>query len=105
MKTKQPATISDLIEYSHSLLKHAEAGEWDKVIEGEAVRRQLINTYFSIPSNVSDEPEISCAIRELLQINNKLEKLTISVRDEAQTQVSSISNGRRAVSAYVNNAR
>ncbi len=105
MKSTESTTMLELIEYSHSILKHAEAGEWEQVIAAEATRRQLINSFFSVPSNISDAPETSRAIRELLQLNNKLEKLTINERDSAKTEARTISKGRRAVNAYVDNAR
>ena len=98
------ASLSDLFEYSYAMLKHAEAGEWDTVAVDEAVRRELINTFFSNPSNIANEPDISTAIQEMLLINDKLEKLTTDARDEAKTAVNSISNGRKAVNAYADNA-
>jgi len=101
---KNSAKISDLIRHSHAMLEHAEAGEWETLAEDEAVRRDLINTFFSNPSNVANEPEISTAIQELLLINDKLEKLTTDARNEAKTAVNSISKGRKAVNAYTDNA-
>jgi hypothetical protein len=104
LKQENTANISELIEHSHAMLGHAEAGEWETVIEDEVIRRQLINTFFSKPSNIANEPDVSTAIQELLLINDKLEQLTIDARSRAKTEVSSISNGRKAVSAYADNA-
>ena len=104
LKQKNTANISDLIEHSHAMLGHAKAGEWETVIEDEVIRRQLINAFFSKPSNIANEPDISTAIQELLLINDKLEQLTTDARTRAKTEVSSISNGRKAISAYADNA-
>lgn len=104
LKKENTANISDLIEHSHTMLGHAEAGEWETVIEDEVIRRQLINSFFSKPSNIANEPEISAAIQEMLLINDKLEQLTTDARNEAKTGASSISNGRKAISAYADNA-
>ena len=98
------ANISDLIKHSYLMLEHAEAGEWDTVAEDELVRRELINTFFSNPSNIANEPEISTAIQEMLLINDKLEKLTTDARDEVKTAANSVSKGRKAVNAYADNA-
>ena len=87
------------------MLKHAEAGEWESVAEDEIKRRQLIDSFFSEPSNIAHEPEISTAIREMLKINDRLEKLTIDARDAARTRVSTINSGRKAVDAYTANSR
>ena len=106
MEFKQPYSenIAALIEHSHAMLKHAEAGEWETVAEDEAIRRELIDAYFSKPSNLASEPDISGAIRELLQINDRLERLTMDARDSVRTEVQTISNGRKAVNAYTDNA-
>ena len=104
LKQDKTANISDLIEHSHAMLGHAEAGEWETVIEDEVIRRQLINTFFSKPSNIANEPDIGTAIQELLLINDKLEQLTTDARTRAKTEASSISNGRKAISAYADNA-
>ena len=104
LKQENSANISDLIEHSHAMLGHAEAGEWETVSEDEVIRRQLINTFFSKPSNIANEPDISAAIQELLLINDKLEQLTTDARTEAKTEVSSISDGRKAINAYADNA-
>jgi len=105
LKQNNSANIAELIEHCHTMLRHAEAGEWDTVVNDEVIRRQLINTFFSEPSNVANEPDISTAIQELLKINDKLERLSIDARDEAITEVNSISSGRKAVSAYEENIR
>ena len=83
--------LSRLMEHSHSMLEHAEAGDWDTVIRDEATRRELINAFFSKPSNIANEPDISTAIQELLQINDRLEKLTTDARDKAKVDGATIS--------------
>jgi len=105
LKQKNSANISELIEHSHSMLKHAEAGEWDTVVNDEVIRRRLINAYFSEPSNIANDPDISTVIQELLLINDKLEQLTTDARDKVKTELTSISTGRKAVNAYADNAR
>jgi len=107
MEFKQPYSenIAALIEHSHAMLKHAEAGEWETVAEDEAIRRALIDAYFSKPSNLASEPDISGAIRELLQINDRLEQLTLDAREAVGAEAHTISTGRKAVSAYADNAR
>ena len=95
--------MTDLIDHSRVMLKHAEAGEWETVIRDEVVRRELIDRYFSRPSNIANEPGISTAIQELLQINDRLEQLTTDARNSAKAGIDTISTGRRAVSAYTGN--
>ena len=96
-------SINDLIDHSHAMLRHAEAGEWDTVARDEAMRRELIDAYFSNPSNIANEPEISHAIQELLRINDRLEQLTAAARDTARAEIKNIGTGRKAISAYTEN--
>ena len=105
LKQNHFSNISQLIEHSQSMLMHAEAGEWDTVVNEEVIRRELINAYFSEPSNIANEPEISTAIQQLLLINDKMEKLALDAREIAKAGVRSISSGRKAVNAYADNAR
>ena len=87
------------------MLKHAEAGEWETVAEEEVVRARLINDFFSQPSNLTSEPHIGVAMQDLLQVNDKLERLSVAARDEAMSAIDSIKTGRSAVSAYRENSR
>ena len=98
------AGLSRLIQHSHSMLERAEAGDWETVIKDEIQRRELINSFFSRPSNIANEPNIGIAIQELLQINDKLEKLTLDARNAAKNDIDTISKGRKAVSAYTESA-
>lgn len=104
-KLNHVSDVTELLEYSHSMLMHAEAGEWDTVVSEDIIRRQMINAYFSEPSNIANEPDISTAIQQLLLINDRMEKLAFEAREMAKAEVKSISNGRKAVNAYVDNAR
>ena len=111
MKTSTMETVSnhsremsDLIGHSRAMLRRAEAGEWDSVTRDEVIRRDMIDRYFSEPSNIANEPGISEAIRELLQINDRLEQLTTDARNSAKAEIDTVSTGRKAVNAYTSNA-
>ena len=97
-------SIDKIIEHSLAMLRHAEAGEWEIVVEEEDTRRQLINDFFSQPSILTSDPDIGGSIQQLLQLNEKLEKLSVAARDEARTAIGSIKTGRTAINAYMNNA-
>ena len=96
--------MSDLIDHSRAMLRRAEAGEWDTVTRDEVIRRDMIDRYFSAPSNIANEPGINAAIQELLQINDRLEQLTTDARDRTKVEIGTISTGRKAVNAYTGNA-
>ena len=96
--------ISVLLEHSHAMLGHAEAGEWKTVVKDEMIRRQLINTFFSKASNLADEAELHKCLQELLQINDRLQQLAAHAREGVKAEVNTISDGRQAVNAYAENS-
>lgn len=96
-------SINDLLVHSHTMLQHAEAGEWELVVSDEERRREMIHACFSKPSNIANEPGIGHAIQELLRINDRLEQLTMAARDRARTEIRTIGTGRKAISAYAEN--
>jgi hypothetical protein len=99
------AKLLDLLERSKAMLAHAEAGDWQRVVAEEEACRQLINTYFSDPSRLTDVNGIGQAIQELLQINDRLQKLAANARDQSKSELSTISEGRKAVNAYAQHTR
>jgi len=97
--------LSDLLEHSHAMLGHAEAGEWKTVAREEMVRRQLIDTFFSKASNLADAAELRECLQELMQINDRLQQLAAHARDRVKAEVNTISEGRKVVNAYAENSR
>ena len=105
MKPEQNnSNIADIIELSHAMLRHAEAGEWESVAEHEPSRRRLLDAFFSTSRDFSAEPGIRGAIQELIQLNDRLESLSVSARDEAKSALTSLNKGRTAVNAYMQNS-
>ena len=96
--------LEKLTSYSHNMLKNAESGNWEKVIETELQRRILLNALFST-TDVRNIPEIENVTREMLKINQQLEKLATSAHQQAATDAASINKGRHAISAYTKNFR
>lgn len=96
--------LIDLVEYNRNMLQHAEAGNWDKVIEAEALRRDMFESFYSLPG-IQQLPDLATATQEMLSINQSLEKLALSAKKVATTEAVSINKGRRAVSAYSMNIR
>ena len=101
----RPVSISDLIDHSRAMLAHAEAGEWQTVVDDERVRRQLFDIFFATPSTLADEAELRRHLEELLQINGRLQRLAAETRDRVLAEANTISDGRKAVNAYAEHSR
>lgn len=91
--------LTELAKLNHNMLKNAEAGNWDKVIEAEKVRRSMLDTLYSSPG-VENIPGVDTATREMVSINQRLEELAISAHKLVTTEVVSINKGQQAISTY-----
>ena len=99
------AELSDLLERTKAMLAHAEAGNWQLVVSEQEARRPLFDRYFSDPSRLTDVNGTRQSLQELLQINDRLHALAANARDQVSSDLSTISDGRRAVNAYAQNSR
>lgn len=96
--------LSELTDINHSMLKNAEAGNWDKVMDAEISRSKMLEALYST-SNIHNTPGIVSATREMILINQELEKLAKLAHASAATEVISINRGRSAINAYEKNLR
>jgi len=92
--------MHELVTQSRDMLKYAESGEWDKVSEGEARRRELLETLFSEPVEPRDAGKVDQIIREVLQLNNLLESITVSACEQTKSVSQTLVSGRRAIKQY-----
>ena len=100
-KNKQ---LTDVIEYSETMLEEAEAGNWETVFTVERQRSQILKECFSPPFTKNDKDENNEKILQILNINKKLEAITSKARDDIRNQAGSINKGRHAVGMYAQNA-
>ncbi len=78
--------FSDVIEHSPTMLKEAEAGNWDKVFAVEKQRSNTLKELFSPPFTKNDKEDNNEKILQILNINNKLEVITSKARDDIRNQ-------------------
>ncbi len=78
--------FSDVIEHSQTMLKEAEAGNWDKVFAVEKQRSNTLKELFSPPFTKNDKEDNNEKILQILNINNKLEVITSKARDDIRNQ-------------------
>lgn len=96
--------VLELLQHNRVMLKNAEAGHWDKVIEAEILRRDMLDTLY-LSSGVQHIPGITSATSEMLLINQKLEELAVAAKQSITTETMSINKGRRALNAYEKHVR
>ncbi len=95
--------LESAIDCSEKMLKDAEAGNWDSVMEIEVQRGELLKKLFSTPHQVGDIADMDNKIRKIISINKKLEAISINARDDSGKHIAAINNGRRAVNVYAQN--
>ena len=99
-KSKQ---LLNALEHSETMLKDAEAGNWDKVIDMETQRSELLKNLFSSSYGKADIVDIDNKIKKIIDINNRLEAVVVNARDNTGNDITSINKGRHAVSLYAQN--
>lgn len=102
MNTKNKQ-LQSVVEYSETMLKDAQAGNWDSVISIEAQRGELLDQLFS-GSRENNIVEMDAEIRKIININKKLEAITLNAREDARNEMSSVNKGRRVVNLYAENS-
>ena len=95
--------LLNALEHSETMLKDAEAGNWDKVIDMEVQRSELLNKLFSAPYGNDNIADMDNKIKRIIDINKKLEAVAANVRDNVANDITSINKGRHAVSLYAQN--
>lgn len=95
--------LQNVVNYSKMMLKDAKAGNWENVIDIEVQRSELLEKLFSASPHENDVAEMDDKIRKIIEINRKLEVITLNARDNARTEIMSINKGRNAVKSYSQN--
>jgi len=101
IKTKQ---LQNVMDCSETMLREAELGDWEKVINIESQRSTLLETLFSSSCQSNNIEGMDEKIKKIIAINTQLETLTLEARDSAGKDISSISKGRQAVDLYAKNS-
>ncbi|HHJ35457.1 MAG TPA: flagellar protein FliT [Gammaproteobacteria bacterium] len=95
--------LTEVIEYSETMLREAESGNWKNVFTIEEQRSELIKEIYSQPSTTNERLNNNRQIMQILVLNKKIEAITSRARDNVRDQAGSINKGRQAVEVYAQN--
>ena len=96
--------LMGVIEYSETMLREAESGNWENVFNVEEKRSELIKKIYSNPSTLDERTNNNEPILKILVLNRQIELVTSKARDNARNQAGSINKGRQVIGAYAQNA-
>jgi len=96
--------LDNALDCTEIMLKNAESGNWDRVMDIEVQRGELLEKLFSTPHKNSNIADMDEKIRKIIDMNKKLEAITINARDHSGSHIASLNNGRRAVNVYMQNS-
>ena len=100
---RKTAKLLEVFDYSEAMLKDAEAGNWDKVIATEAERSACLTKLFLVSSIEDFTDENENKIRQILNLNEKIESITVDARENIRKDIGSIGKGRKVVELYAQN--
>ncbi len=95
--------LKGVIDYSETMLREAESGNWENVFNIEEQRSELIKKIYSNPSTSDERENNNEQILEILVLNRRIEEISSKAREGARHQAESFNKGRQVVSAYVQN--
>ena len=80
----------------------AEAEQWPELVDMEAERQKMIESFFA--SKVTDEEAavIAEGIREIMNSDNSLARMAAELKSDAVGKLTGIANVKKAVKAYDN---
>ena len=92
--------LTGVIEYSETMLREAESGNWENVFNIEEKRSELIKKIYSNPSTLDERTNNNEQILKILVLNRQIELITSKARDHTRNQAGAINKGRQVIGAY-----
>lgn len=89
-----------LVARSEAMLKHAEQGDWLKVMADEVERSEQIRHVFSADNGIEKNEDTDKQICKIISINKKLEAIASNAKDKRLNDLTSFGKGRDAVRMY-----
>ena len=96
-RTRQLAEILDL---SLAMLDQARAGDWERLLELEARRRDRVAECFREPAAVEEAAAVADALRRILVVNQEITELGEAHRNTLGANLQSFGTARKARKAY-----
>jgi len=95
--------LKGVIDYSKTMLREAESGNWEAVFNIEEKRSELIKKIYSNPSTTDERQNNNEQILEILVLNRQIEEIISEARDNTRNQMQTINKGRQVIDAYAQN--
>jgi flagellar protein FliT len=92
--------LKTIIEDTDTLMKMAEEGEWDALIELEKKRSVKIDDLFKVKPDIHPE-KLADGIQYILEKNRILKQYSLSQKDSIQMEISKANHAHKAVNAYL----
>ena len=91
---------NDIISLTAQMLEKAQAEEWESVQQLSAERQTKFEAFFSTEVSPNDAPTIAAGIEQIQSIDKELTMIAGKERDQVASNLSDISKGKKATTAY-----
>jgi len=105
MDIERSQQLGDIIQLSKKMLSHARDNKWERVVELEVQRREIVLRCFQYATAEQDSPEVAAAIKEILSLNQEVAELGRESQAQLGSKIHTHNVGRAAAAAYLNCAR
>jgi hypothetical protein len=90
--------LEEAVSLTHGMIEHAEANEWQTVIDLEARRRRMLEQAFATREPLNDE--LAARVREILDLDKGLLEVSTRLRDELGGELNQLNKANHASQAY-----
>ena len=94
------AGLEQILTISHKMLEEAQATCWEEVSRLEASRRELLETFFSMPVKIDFKLRVADGVKSILAIDQTIMELGLTEKLELEQVLLQIEHGKKAVKAY-----
>lgn len=103
MQADRSHMLDEALAMSRRMRDLGEAGEWEKVIELEPQRRELLERVFATRQPVDES--LAARVREILELDKGLMECSLRVRDQVASELGQFQRSRKVSGAYRASAR
>ena len=92
--------LEQLLALSREMGELAAKGEWEMVVEREAVRREALEAFFAAPIPAEQAPAVAEGIREIMALDEQLVVVCQRAQGELVQLMGSVKAGQKMDAAY-----
>jgi len=97
---QRPQQWAAVLQFSEHMLTAARADEWERVVELDAQRSAIIQSFFQQPVSPAESAVVGDGIRRILEQDREIQQLGRERQRFLMSELDGLKKNKRAVAAY-----